>query len=104
MIWLALAFMLVASLGGLAYAAARGWRLFRTFRRTSRRAADAVARVTDSAARAEERAAGLTAKSETLSHATEHLRQSLAELAVIRAAAAEPRSLLATIRGAVPRK
>jgi hypothetical protein len=104
MIWIAVAFCLVAVLGSLAYATLRGLRLWRATRAASQRAADAIGAVTASAARAEERALGLTEKSERLAAATERLQVSLAELAVIRRAAAEPRTLLGSLRATVPRK
>jgi hypothetical protein len=104
MIWIALAFCLLAVLGSSAYAATHGWRLWKTLRHTSRAATAAVGDVMRSAATAEERAVSLTAGTERLSTAITHLQGSLEELAVIRAAAAEPRDLLASIRGLVPRK
>jgi hypothetical protein len=104
MIWIAVAFCLVAVLGPLAYAAVRALRLWRTARSVSRRATDAIGAVTESAARTEERALGLTEKTERLTAATARLQQSLAELAVIRTAAAEPQAILRSLRGAVPRK
>jgi hypothetical protein len=102
--WLALAFCLLAVLGSLGYAATRGWRLWKTARATAGRANDAVERVMASAATAEEHAVSLTAGTERLSSAITHLQASLEELALIRAAAAEPRNLLNSIRGVVPRK
>jgi hypothetical protein len=57
-----------------------------------------------SAAAAEQHAVSLTAGTERLSAAITHLQASLEELSVIRAAAAEPRDLLRSIRGLVPRK
>ena len=104
MIWVALAFCLLAVLGSIGYAATRAWRLWKTARAISGRAADAVGRVTTSAATAEQHAVSLTAGTERLSTAVAQLQSSLEELAVIRAAAAEPRKLLASIRGVVPRK
>jgi len=104
MIWIAVAFCLVAVLGSLAYAALRGFRLWRTSRAVSRRATDAIAAVTASAARTEERARGLTENAERLTMATERLQVSLAELSAIRRAAAEPQSLVRSVRGVVPRK
>ena len=103
-IWVALAFCLLAVLGSIGYAATRAWRLWKTARAISGRAADAVGRVTTSAATAEQHAVSLTAGTERLSTAVAQLQSSLEELAVIRAAAAEPRKLLASIRGVVPRK
>ena len=104
MIWAALAFFVVAIAGSIAYAAVRGWRLWRTVGGTSKRTSEAVGRVSASAATAEARATRLTANTERLSAALERLQEALAELAVIRAAAAEPQALLATIRGIVPSK
>ena len=104
MFWLALAFCLVAVLGSIGYAATRAWRLWKTARAAARAASHAVGRVMSSAAAAEERAVSLTAGTDRLSTAITHLQGSLEELAVIRAAAGEPRSLLTSIRGLVPRK
>ena len=104
MFWLALAFCLVAVIGSIGYAAIRAWRLWKTIRATARAANYEVNRVMSSAAAAEKRALSLTAGTERLSTAITHLQGSLQELAVIRTAADEPRSLLASIRGLVPRK
>ena len=104
MLWLAFAFCLVAVLGSIAYAAARAWRLWKTARALAKAATDAAGRVMSSAAAAEAHAVSLTAGSERLSAAITHLQGSLGELAAIRAAAAEPRNLLRSIRGLVPRK
>ncbi|MGZ4332956.1 MAG: hypothetical protein ACXVRJ_01605 [Gaiellaceae bacterium] len=104
MIWIALAFCVVAVIGALSYAGSRAWRLWRTIRGTARQASDALARVTTSAAAAETHAVGLSAGAERLAAATARLQEALAELAAIRAAAAEAQGLLASIRGAVPRK
>ncbi len=104
MIWAALAFCLVAVLGSIGYAATRAWRLWKTAKTLAKRATDTVGRVMASAERAEERAVSLSAGTERLSIAITHLQRSLEELAVIRSAAAEPRNLLKSIRGLVPRK
>jgi hypothetical protein len=104
MIWIAVAFCLVAVFGPLAYAAFRGFRLWRTSRAVSGRATELIGAVTASAARAEEQARGLTEKTERLTAATESLQVSLAELAAIRRAAAEPQELLRSLRATVPRK
>ncbi|MGN6800129.1 MAG: hypothetical protein ACTHKS_18490 [Gaiellaceae bacterium] len=104
MFWLALAFCLVAVIGSIGVAATRAWRLWRTVRATAKAATDAVGRVMTSAAAAEAHAVSLSAGTERLSAAIAHLQGSLEELAVIRAAAAEPRDLLKSIRGLVPRK
>ncbi|HEX3805450.1 MAG TPA: hypothetical protein VHV52_01605 [Gaiellaceae bacterium] len=103
-IWLPAAFLVIAVLGSAAYAAVRGWRLWRTFRATARRAGDAIERVTTTAAKAEEHALSLTGNVERLTRAADHLQESLAELAVIRAAAAEARAPIDAVRGIVPTK
>jgi hypothetical protein len=103
-LWIAVAFCVLAVGGSGGYAASKGWRAWLAFRGTSRRAGDALARVTASGAAAEAHAVRLSAGSERLAAAVERLRRSLAELAAIRAAAAEPQSLVAALRGAVPRK
>ena len=104
MIWLALAFCILAVAGSIAYAAVRAWRLWKTVRTTSGRATEAAGRVMVSAALAEQHASSLTAGTERLSTGITQLQTSLEELAVIRAAAAEPRNLLRSVRGLVPRK
>jgi predicted negative regulator of RcsB-dependent stress response len=104
MIWIALAFCLVAVIGSLAYAAARGWRLWKTVRATSQRTAEATAQVLRSAEAAEAHVGSLGAGAERLAAAMERLQGSLAELAVLRSAASETSSLLASVRGLVPRK
>jgi hypothetical protein len=102
--WLPFAFCLVAVVGSIGYAAARGWRLWKTARALAKTAPAAVGRVMASAATAEARAASLAAGTDRLSAAITHLQASLEELAVIRAAASEPRKLLSSARGLVPRK
>ena len=104
MIWIALAFCVVAVAGSVAYAAVRAWRLWKTVRATSRKATEAAGRVLASAEAAERHVTSLGAGAERLATAMEHLQGSLAELAVLRAAAGETQSLLASIRGVVPRK
>jgi hypothetical protein len=104
MIWLALAFCIVAVTGSIAYAAVRAWRLWKTVRTTSGRATEAAGRLMASASVAEQHASSLTAGTGRLADALENLQASLAELAVIRAAADEPRKVIASIRGLVPRK
>ena len=104
MFWLALAFFVVAVVGSIAYAAIRAWRLWRTLRGASRRAGDALDRVTASAAAAEAHATSLSGGTQRLTAATASLQVALAELQAIRAAVAEPFALLALLRGAVPRK
>jgi hypothetical protein len=103
-LWVAVAFCVVAVVGSLAYAGLHAWRLWRAFGEASRRAGDALGRVSAAAAATEERALNATAGTPRLAAATGRLQESLAELAVIRKAASEPQALLAALRGAVPRK
>jgi len=102
--FLALTFLIVAIVGSLAVAASRAWRLWKTFRGVSGRTADALGALADKGAATEQRALGLSGTSERLTEATARLQTTLAEFAVIRTAAAEPRALFASLRGAVPRK
>ncbi|HUZ82278.1 MAG TPA: hypothetical protein VMU73_08525 [Gaiellaceae bacterium] len=102
--WIALAFLLVALAGSVAFAALRGlrvWRSFRAFSTTTGAALDSVMRT---ASAAEEHAASLAAGAERLARANEHLQSSLAELGLLRDAAGEARASVARLRGAVPRK
>jgi hypothetical protein len=103
-VWICLAFLVVATVGSLVVAATHGWRLWRAFRGLSGRITDALGEVERSAAAAESHAAGLGEGSEHLNAAIARLQVSLAELAAIGGAAAEARSLLAGVRGVVPRK
>jgi hypothetical protein len=102
--WIPLAFLLVSLLGSIAWAAARGWRLWRVFRRVSGRMADEVERLVERGTATEERATAVTANAERLAGAAERLQGSLAQLAVLRAAFAESRSTFGAARGTVPRK
>src|SRR4051812_12445788 len=104
MIFVALAFLLVAVLGSAAVATVRGIRLWRALHGASDRAGDAFERLSAAGAATETRAMGLQANSERLAAATARLQEALAAFAVIRAAAGEPRALLASVRGSVPRK
>jgi hypothetical protein len=104
MIWAAIAFFLVATLGSLAFLVVRAWRLWRTIRGTGGRTSDAIGRVTASATAAESHAMSLSSNAERLSTSAARLQEALAELAVIRAAAGEPQALLATVRRIVPSK
>jgi hypothetical protein len=103
-IWLSLAFCVVASSAAIVYAGLRGWRLWRSFWAGSKRLGDAIGEVAAAAEATERRAVEVTAGTERLLAAAERLQRSLAELQVLRAAAGEPRALLARLRGLVPAK
>jgi hypothetical protein len=102
--WIALGFLLVALITSVLLAfrsALRLWRNARTFSRTAQAALDDV---TQSTAAAEEHSASLAANQERLGKATEHLQFSLAQLAVLRAAADEARANFDRLRRVVPSK
>jgi hypothetical protein len=102
--WVSLLFLVVAAVGSIAYAAARGLRAWRTFKRFSKTTSSAIGDVLETVAEAERHVTAFTESTEKLSAALTRLEQSRAELAVIQAAAAEARSSLTSFRGAVPRK
>lgn len=102
--WIALAFLLLALIASLTYAVVRGLRLWRAFGSLSDQAGTALDTVTQLTAEAEQRTAALTANQERLTGAIEHLKTSLAQLAVLRAAAAETKETFQRIRNLVPSK
>jgi hypothetical protein len=102
--WISLLFLVVAVLGSIAYAATRALRAWRTVRRFSGSTSSALAGVLETAAEAERHAVAFTESTERLTTALARLDASRAEHAVIQAAAAEARSSLTSLRGAVPRK
>ena len=102
--WISLLFLVVAVVGSIAFAAARGLYAWRAFRRFSRTTSAAIGGVLETAAEAERHAVAFTEGTEKLSAAVVRLEQSRAELAVIQAAATQARSSLSSLRGAVPRK
>jgi hypothetical protein len=104
LLWLPLAFLIVALLGSLGWAALGGWRLWLAFRGVSDRLVEATGRVVEAGLKAEERATSLSANGERLAGAVEHLQASLERLAVIRAAVAESASAFGSLRSNVPRK
>jgi hypothetical protein len=102
--WIALGFLLVALITSVLLAsrsALRLWRNARTFSGTAQAALDDVMQ---SAAAAEEASASLATNQERLGKATAHLQASLAQLAVLRAAADEARATLHRLRRVVPSK
>ncbi len=102
--WISLLFLVVATVGSIAFAATRALRAWRAFKRFSRTTRAAIGGVLETAAEAERHAVAFAEGTEKLTAALAHLEQSRAELAVIQAAAAEARSSLGALRGAVPRK
>src|SRR5436305_798619 len=99
--WLCLLFLGVSAVGSIAVAAVRGLRTWRMAKRVSGAATAALDDVMRKGEAAEARATALTDKSEQLTSSIDRLQQSLAELAILRAAFADARSAL-TVR--VPSK
>ena len=92
--WLCLLFLAVSAVGSIAVAAVRGLRTYRTAKRVSAITTAALDDVMRKGEVAEGKAATLTEKSARLEGAVAHLQESLAELAVLRAAYATARSTL----------
>ena len=102
--WFPILFLVLALAVSLAVVARRGLRTWRSFRAFASSAEQAMDAVTTAAAEAETHAAAFAAAGERLERAQARLKESLAELAVLRAAADEVRSSVARARGLVPRK
>jgi hypothetical protein len=102
--WFSIAFFVVVTVwtGVLAFRRGRSaWRSLRSFSTAAGAAADhAAAR----ASAVERRAAELAGSTERLETARARLRTSVAELTVLREAAAETEGLFASVRRTVPRK
>jgi hypothetical protein len=98
MVWGALAFLLVAAGGSGTVAAVRALRAWHTLRCAGAAASTAAGALAARVETTAERARAAAGGGDRLGAAALRLQASLAELAVIRAAAAEPRSLLRTAR------
>ncbi|MFL5953697.1 MAG: hypothetical protein ACJ76I_06285 [Gaiellaceae bacterium] len=92
--WICLLFLVVAVAGSVTFAAVRGLRVWRAFRRLTDAVSGATGDVMRRGEAAEEHAVALTEKSQRLSAATAHLQRSLSELAILRSAFANARSSL----------
>ena len=103
-VWIALAVGVAGFLGGVAFAVSRGFRTWRTFRRTSRNVTRGIGELTDKAAATEEKAVAATGNSAKLAEALARLQESLAVLAVLRAALGEATAGVGRVRSVVPRK
>jgi hypothetical protein len=105
-IWIALALALAfaAVAGGMALAAVRALRTWRAFRRLTRSIGKGLGDLGAKAAATEEKAIAAAGNGPKLAAAAKRLQDSLAELAVLRAALAEAQSGVTRVRGFVPRK
>jgi hypothetical protein len=97
-IWLSLAFLVVATVGSGAYAGVRGRRAYRAFRAVSGTMTASLDDVLERSAKAEEHAATASRSSERLDRALARLHESLAQLAVLRAALDEARDVFSFAR------
>jgi hypothetical protein len=102
--WFPAGFLVLALAGSLTVLFVRGRTAWRAFSSFSSAAELALDEINASAASAEQHAAAFAAASERLEHARARLSQSLAELAVLRAAADEVRARIKRTRGLVPHK
>jgi len=103
-VWITLAACVLAVVGGTVLAAARGFRTWRTFRRTTRHITHGLGDLTAKAAATEQKAVAATANSVKLADAVSNLQESLAVLAVLRAALGEATAGVASVRSVMPRK
>jgi hypothetical protein len=90
--WISLVFLVVAAGGSAAFAGVRGWGTYRAFRALSGETTRALDDVLERAGAAEQHALAATRSSERFASAVARLQRSLAELAILRDAAAEARS------------
>jgi hypothetical protein len=103
-VWIALAAGIAATLAGVVYAVVHALRAWRTFRRTSRNVRRGIADVLRKGVETEVKAVAATENSTKLTRAIASLQESLAVLAVLRAAFSEATAGVDRVRGAVPRK
>ena len=103
-VWIALAAGVVATIGGIAYAAVHALRAWRTFRRTNRNIRRGITDLLRKGVETEAKAVAATENSTKLTRAIASLQESLAVLTVLRAALSEVTAPVDRVRGAVPRK
>jgi hypothetical protein len=104
LVWVGLAVLALASLGGIAFAAVRGLAAYRTLRATGGELTAGVDRVTRDADEIATKLEGLADGTTRLEAALERLRISRARLNVLLQAIAEVRAGIGRITGVVPRK
>src|SRR4051812_19325146 len=104
LIWISLAFLILAVVGSALVLVARARTTWRTLRTFSDATSGAIASLEQSASAAEARAVSLSGGSQHLQAAISRLERSLAQLTVLRGALDEVRAGVGGVRGAVPRK
>src|SRR3954468_22192211 len=102
--WGALGFCLLAAVAGAAFAAGRGWALWRDLRAVQRTARWALAEVAAGLARAERHLGQLPAAVDEVARAAAALGESLARARMLEAAAREALTPFERARGSIPRK
>jgi hypothetical protein len=99
--WVSLVFLVLALVVTITVAVVRALRMWRTYRTFSDAFGPSLEHVQRTAAEAERHANALNAKTEQLNSAVERLQQSLAALAVLRAAAEDARATLSLRKFAI---
>ena len=102
--WFPVAFLVLALAGSLTVLIMRGRRTWRSLRAFAESAEQALDKVNRSAEQAEAHATAFAGATERLSAAQARLSDSLAKLAVLRAAADEVQASVGRVRWLVPRK
>jgi predicted nuclease with TOPRIM domain len=104
MVWIGLAVLGTALVGGAAYAAVHGLAAYRTLRRAGRELTGGLERVSRDSAALTAKLEALATGSERLEAALERLRVSRARLNVLLEAVRQVRAGIARVTGVVPRK
>ena len=102
LIWIALAVLLVAVVGGIAYAAIRGWQLYRTAKRSGAVLTSEMDRISSASLRIERQMAKAEAATGRLNAATGRLATSRAQLDVQLAAVRQARAQVRRVFWFVP--
>lgn len=103
-VWTALGVSVAAVAGATVLVLGRALGAWRSLRALARGTRDALAELEQKTAASEEKAVALTRKSAKAAAAAARLEESLAHLAVLRAAASETGAGVRRVRGLVPRK
>ena len=103
-VWIALGIAIACVLGSAGFAAARGLRAWRVFRRFRRRTSDGLTDAMRRVASIESRMASAGASAARLQRAQADLQESLATARVLSAALAEVRATVNRVTGLVPSK
>ena len=101
-IWIALGVLLLAVAGGIAYAAIRGWQLYRNAKRTGAAITSEMDRISATTLEIERQMARAEAATARLSAATERLTASRARLDVQLAAVRQARAQMRRVFWFVP--